>query len=122
MKMEPLLSLFKALADKNRLRIIASLLQQDELCACQIIEMLGVAGATASRHLAQLQGAGLITSRKDGRWTYFSLSSHLPQDLPEQWLKDKLQSLPESLEDEQLLASILLENPVDICRRQRGEE
>ncbi len=119
--MEPLLSLFKALADKNRLRIIASLQRQDELCACQLIEMLGVSGATASKHLALLQDTGIITSRKDGRWNYFSLCENFPQDFPEKWLRQTLQSLPEIITDEKHLDSILMENPVDICRRQRGE-
>lgn len=119
--MESLLTIFKALADKNRLRIVASLQRQDELCACQIIEMLGVAGATASKHLAFLQDAGMITSRKDGRWNYFSLNKNLPQDFPGEWLKKTLNNLPEIITDEKHLDVILLESPVDICRRQRGE-
>ncbi len=121
LSVESLLSIFKALADKNRLRIIASLQRQDELCACQIIEMLGVAGATASKHLAVLQDSGMISSRKEGRWNYFRLSNNLPQEFPEEWLKKTLNSLPEIVKDERHLEIILQESPVDICRRQRGE-
>ena len=118
--METLLSVFKSVADKNRLRIIASLLQHDELCACQVIEMLGVTGATASRHLAVLQDAGIIISRKDGRWNYFRLNEKLPQGFPKEWLQNALLNLPEIIKDQECLDSILKENPVDICRRQRG--
>ncbi len=119
--METILSVFKAVADKNRLRIIASLLQHDELCACQMIEMLGVAGATVSRHLAVLQDAGMIISRKDGRWNYFRLNKQLPQDFPKEWLHNTLHNMPDIIKDQEHLDSILKENPVDICRRQRGE-
>ncbi len=115
------MSVLKAVADKNRLRIVASLLQHEELCACQIIEMLGVAGATVSRHLAVLQDAGMIISRKDGRWNYFRLNEQLPQDFPKEWLQNTLNGMPEIINDQKHLDSILKENPVDICRRQRGE-
>ena len=72
--MEPLLPL-KALADRNRLRIVAALADYEELCACQLTELLGVSGATASRHLAQLTASGLLASRKDGRWVHYCLAT-----------------------------------------------
>ena len=59
-------NVFKALGDRNRLRILASLLCHKELCACQIHEWLGVTGATASKHLGLLVDNGLIKSRKEG--------------------------------------------------------
>ncbi len=118
--MQNLISVFKALADKNRLRIVASLWEQDELCACQVIEMLGVTGATVSRHLTILQDAGIIVSRKDGRWIYFRLSEQLPKEFPREWLQNTLHGMPEIIKDQENLDSILKENPVDICRRQRG--
>lgn len=118
--MKQLLTLFKALADKNRVRIFAALMHNDELCACQITEMLGVAGATASRHLAQLQSAGLITSRKEGRWNFFRLAVDLPADFQLEWLKLNLENSAEVVADAKTLSSILAENPEDICRRQRG--
>ena len=47
-------NIFKALGDRNRLRILAALLCHKELCACQIHEWLGVTGATASKHLGPI--------------------------------------------------------------------
>ena len=121
--MNDFLLIFKALADRNRLRIMAALLQYDELCACQLTELLGVAGATSSRHLAQLQNSGLIQGRKKGRWVFYSLVEELPYDFPLTWLQDKLLSTKDIVEDDKKrLATIMTESPENICRRQRGEE
>ncbi len=57
--MDDLLSILKALSDKNRLRIFCALLSYEELCACQITEFLQVTGATASRHLSIMVNAGI---------------------------------------------------------------
>ena len=73
--MGKMVSIFKALSDQNRLRILASLTMYAELCACQITELLQVSGATSSRHLDVLIAAGLIDRRKDGRWVYYRLKA-----------------------------------------------
>ena len=119
--MESLLGIFKSLGDRNRLRIVAALLQEDELCACQIIEMLGVAGATASRHLAQLHAAGIVESRKEGRWNYFRINPIFTEAFPLNWLENRLARTPELEKDRKLLESILAVDPEVICRKQRGE-
>ena len=62
----------KALSDIQRLRILMAL-RTGELCVCQIIEVLGLAPSTVSKHLSILSAAGLVDSRKDGRWAYFRL-------------------------------------------------
>lgn len=71
--MKKTVSLLKALSDQNRLRVVAALLSSNELCACQIKELLKVTGATVSRHLALLIQTGIVDSRKDGRWVYYRL-------------------------------------------------
>lgn len=63
----------KALADRNRTRVLM-FLRSGELCVCQIIEMLGLAPSTVSRHMNILHRAGLVESRKEGRWVYYRLS------------------------------------------------
>jgi len=65
--------LFKALADETRLRIL-NLLCRQELCVCQIVEVLGIGQSKASRHLAHLRHAGLVTDRREGLWMHYSLS------------------------------------------------
>jgi ArsR family transcriptional regulator len=103
----------KALADANRLKMVQALFHHPSLCACQIIEWLGVTGATISRHLQQLQLAGLVDAEKDGRWVHFSLSSGFPTEL-RAWLKPGL-----TLSDLETLEAILKLNPSDLCRKQR---
>ena len=66
-------SLFKALADTNRLRILA-LLQAGEICVCDIHGSLGLPQPTVSRHLAYLRRSGLVTGRKDGLWVHYRLA------------------------------------------------
>jgi len=69
----PLETLFKALADRTRLRILGLLLG-GEVCVCDIHASLGVPQPTASRHLAYLRRAGLVSARRNGVWMHYSLA------------------------------------------------
>jgi ArsR family transcriptional regulator, arsenate/arsenite/antimonite-responsive transcriptional repressor len=64
------MTVIKALADGNRVRILSALCGR-ELCVCQIIEMLGLAPSTVSKHLSILRQACLVDDRKEGRWMYY---------------------------------------------------
>ena len=66
-------TLFKALADRTRLRILGLLLD-GEICVCHIHESLGVPQPKASRHLAYLRRAGLVETRKEGQWVHYRLA------------------------------------------------
>ncbi|MDZ7667848.1 MAG: metalloregulator ArsR/SmtB family transcription factor [Desulfotignum sp.] len=91
--MDDTLLKLKALADRNRLRIFLALTRYDELCACQITELLQVTGATASRHLGILVTAGLLKSRKASRWVYFSLEDRcMDMDGILGWLLPRVQT------------------------------
>jgi ArsR family transcriptional regulator len=68
-----IVQLFKALADENRIRILA-LLQHGELCVCEIEEILKIQQSNASRHLNKLKLAGLITSGKKSQWVYYRVN------------------------------------------------
>jgi ArsR family transcriptional regulator, arsenate/arsenite/antimonite-responsive transcriptional repressor len=59
-----------ALADPNRVRALLAL-AGGELCACQLIALLNLAPSTVSRHLDVLRRAGLVHSRKLGRWVHY---------------------------------------------------
>lgn len=67
-------TLFRALADQTRLRILA-LLASGEVCVCDLHGSLGVPQPTASRHLAYLRKAGLVSARKAGLWVHYSLAT-----------------------------------------------
>ena len=65
-------TLFKALADATRLRILGLLLT-GEVCVCHIHESLKIPQPKASRHLAYLRRAGLVETRRDGLWIHYRL-------------------------------------------------
>lgn len=65
--------IFRAFSDRTRLRIL-NLLRDGELCVCDLVEVLAVPQAKVSRHLAYLRRAGLVRARKDGLWSYYTLT------------------------------------------------
>jgi len=73
--MESVVQFFHALADTNRIRIINLLLESDELCVCDIEQVLQIPQARVSRHLNILRHAGLVNSRRKDQWKYYSLRS-----------------------------------------------
>lgn len=72
-RLDSLETLFKALADRTRLRILG-LLSNGEICVCHIHESLGIPQPMASRHLAYLRRAGLVDTRRDGLWVHYRLA------------------------------------------------
>ena len=65
---------FKALSDSNRLKII-DLLSCGEKCACEILNYFKFTQPTLSHHMKVLIECGLVNSRKEGTWNYYSLNS-----------------------------------------------
>lgn len=65
---------FKAFCDENRLHIM-ELLQTGEKCACVLLEDLKISQPTLSHHMKILCESGLVTGRKEGKWTYYSISA-----------------------------------------------
>jgi ArsR family transcriptional regulator, arsenate/arsenite/antimonite-responsive transcriptional repressor len=115
-----LLALFKALSDRNRLRVVAALMKFDELCVCQILELLQISGATASRHLSLLVQAGLLTSRKEGRWIFYRLQRGTASHQPLLgWLAQAIEGSADLQDDRRRLAAIEACEPEIICRQQR---
>jgi ArsR family transcriptional regulator len=62
--------LFKALADRTRLRLI-NLMGEDEVCVCFFVEVLKLNQPKISRHLAYLRRAGIVAARRDGKWMHY---------------------------------------------------
>ena len=71
--MRNIIGITKALSDENRVRALM-MLCQGELCVCQLIQMLGLAPSTVSKHMSILYQAGLVDARKQGRWNYYRLA------------------------------------------------
>lgn len=65
-------SVFKALSDENRIRIL-ELLQEGEKCACVLLDRLELTQSGLSYHMKILCDSGLVFSRQDGKWTHYRL-------------------------------------------------
>lgn len=64
--------LFKALADRTRLRLI-NLMGDDEVCVCFFVEVLKLNQPKISRHLAYLRKAGVVAARREGKWMHYRI-------------------------------------------------
>ena len=118
--MREFMSLTKALADANRVRMVLALRGQ-ELCACQITELFGLAPSTMSKHLSILYQARLVNTRKNGRWVYYSLPGKEAPGAVRQaleWVGDSLAESERIAEDAKRLKQVLRMDPSDLCRRQ----
>lgn len=63
---------FKAFCDENRLQIL-NLLKENELCAFQLQEELEIGQSTLSHHMKVLCQSGIVTARREGKWTYYRI-------------------------------------------------
>ncbi|MET1030914.1 ArsR/SmtB family transcription factor [Domibacillus tundrae] len=68
--------LFKALSDATRLKIVYALTIEEELCVCDVAEIIGSTTATASHHLRLLRNMGLAKYRKEGKMVYYSVKDN----------------------------------------------
>ncbi|GAB3801721.1 MULTISPECIES: ArsR/SmtB family transcription factor [Bacillaceae] len=72
--------MLKAIADENRAKITYALCQEDELCVCDIANILGVTVANASHHLRTLYKQRIVNYRKEGKLSFYSLNDeHIKQ-------------------------------------------
>ncbi|WP_341278920.1 metalloregulator ArsR/SmtB family transcription factor [Paenibacillus sp. FSL H8-0537] len=72
--------IFKALADETRLKIVFALCEEDELCVCDVANIINSSLATTSHHLRTLKQLGLATFRKEGKLVFYSLKDdHIRQ-------------------------------------------
>ncbi|SES43296.1 ArsR family transcriptional regulator [Salipaludibacillus aurantiacus] len=69
--------LFKMMNDENRLKILLYL-YEDELCVCNLIDLLGMSQPAVSQHLKKLREASLIKIRSQGQWKFYSLNEDYP--------------------------------------------
>ena len=72
--MRKLEKIFKALSDRNRIRIL-KMLEVKPMCVCEVTSILGVAQSSVSRHLGILRDAGFINDEKDGLWVNYTLAT-----------------------------------------------
>jgi ArsR family transcriptional regulator len=114
--------LFKALADRTRLRVI-NLIGNDEVCVCFFVEVLKTNQPKISRHLAYLRRAGLVSARREGKWMHYRLveppdahSANIFREVQEWLVKN-----PEMQRDKERFANICCATqlPVQLRRAPR---
>ena len=114
------MTITKALSDENRVRILLAL-DSRELCVCQIIELLGLAPSTVSKHMSILANARLVEGRQEGRWRYYRLAG---DDAPDEareaiaWTLRSLSKIPKIRQDAERIKEILKLDPEVLCRTQ----
>lgn len=115
-----LTTMFKALADESRLRTF-NILKQGELCVCQITELLQLAPSTVSKHMSILRQAGLVESRKEGRWIYYRLAEFSKGSSSggiRNFLHKQLSNCEQEDGDLKTIREILRCDPEELCRKQ----
>ena len=121
-EMKSILQITKALADRQRIRMLL-LLQGRELCVCQIIAVINLAPSTISKHLSILSMAGLVEHRKEGRWAYYRLHGGSTDSVIRsvlQWIEKSLRRDEVIAKDAKKLEKVLQCNPELLCRQQRN--
>ena len=93
--MRDIVKVFKALSDETRLRILM-LIEQQELCVCEVIQILGMGQSRVSHHLNILRDAGLAKARRQGTWIFYcsagsesSLHHARIVETLKDWIKDR---------------------------------
>ena len=120
--MRKIIDITKALSDANRVRALM-LLTDGPLCVCQIIEMLGLAPSTTSKHMSILRQAGLVEATKEGRWMHYRLA---PKTVSKQvrqalgWVVSGLEDDPQIRRDKSKLKKLIKVDKEALCRKQRN--
>jgi ArsR family transcriptional regulator, arsenate/arsenite/antimonite-responsive transcriptional repressor len=110
-------SIFKALSDETRLRILKLLLKK-ELCVCEIEAALNLSQSKVSRHLTVLRSVGLVEDRREGLWIFYSLfkpQNHFEKSIV-QIIKNALSDDELTKQDEKRLAIKLSQKDAYKCK------
>jgi len=97
--MEYAITIFSALSDPIRLRSLALMAKEGELCVCELTHALRAGQPQISKHMATLRDAGLVKDRRDAQWVLYSLATALPQ-----WVKDAVTAAVAGASEERLHA------------------
>ncbi len=119
--MKEAIKVFKALADRNRLRIVKALMVRP-LCVCELQKILNISQPSVSHHLKILSEAGIIEYERDGQWMVYNLVES-PDSKP---LFDIVSSLREWFENDETIKKdrYIIEklNKIDICYGENDNE
>lgn len=88
------ITLYSALANEIRLRLLMLMQVNGELCVCELTHALGLSQPMISRHLALLRSDGLVNDRRAGQWIYYQINPEL-----EDWAQSILATSAEANQD-----------------------
>lgn len=110
--MENIAQIFQSLDDGTRLRILALLLEEDELCVCDLVVVMQLPQSTVSRQLSLLKAAGWLKDRREGVWILYSITRNLGsiQQFLLPVLRNFLPSVEAAREDRERLGNLSKEN------------
>jgi DNA-binding transcriptional ArsR family regulator len=118
--MDEILNIAKALSDSNRVRTLCAL-RSGELCVCRIVELLGLAPSTVSKHMSVLKYAGLVENRKEDKWIYYRLPDPAKGNANVngalEWIFSSLSKDEKVITDSECLSMILKQSPEILCRK-----
>jgi DNA-binding transcriptional ArsR family regulator len=118
--MRDFMAITKALADENRVRMLLAL-QKQELCLCQIIELVNLAPSTVSKHMSILRAGRLVDARKEGRWMHYRLAGMNSSPIVRgaiEWAQKSLADDPQITSDARRLKQILKMDASRLCESQ----
>jgi ArsR family transcriptional regulator len=113
------MAITKALADEQRVRLLLAL-RGRELCLCQLVELVGLAPSTVSKHMSILRQSRLVEGRKEGRWMYYRLAGPRATAAVRQaidWVRRSLADEPGVVRDAEHLEAILTVDAERLCER-----
>ena len=117
---DQLTSVGNALGDSNRVRLLAACLDR-ERCVCQLVALIDLSNASISKHLGQLRDAGLLVSRREGRWVHYKLPETPAAVVSQALALVRANALSDELiaQDLKTLANIDAIEPNELARMQR---
>ena len=114
--MKEFIKVMKALSDPNRVKIL-KLLQEKEMCVCEIQGALDISQPNASKHLKLLEDSGLVESRKDGLWVNYSLTNGMSSPYAASLLGNLRHWLNDDPQVSELIKKVPLLNREVLCKR-----
>ncbi|CAK8717813.1 MAG: ArsR family transcriptional regulator [Candidatus Electrothrix sp. LOE1_4_5] len=112
--MKTFIRIMKALSDPNRVKII-KLLKKKELCVCELTALLGLAQPTVSKHLKNLEDAGLVASSREGSWVNYRLAAGEESVYAETMLNNLAGWLDDDRQIQEILARLSQVDRERIC-------